>query len=206
MLDMNTIDYVSRSPTGQDSYLNAAHRLIREHRHAFAELCIERSIREEPETRDQALLLKKKLVQSKLGNLSKTKKPSSVSHLKAKANELRKKGKTLIHMGESVKKTGSLDKRHAADSRQLAEKHIAEGQRLLTQAKQIENQLRPKPALKPKPWYLRLFEWFSGKSQPDKETSPEDVNSRDLVRVLLIIAIGVIALFSLIYFLFFRHS
>lgn len=212
-VDINTIEYVSRSPTHQDTYLDAARRLIQENQPAYAAICLDRSLQEESETRKEAMILKENLYQSKLDTLSKSKNAQSSSSLimpqadplrrKAKAAELRKQGEILIRMGEAAKKATVLDKSWAANSRQLAEKRISEGQKLLAHAKQIEDQLRPKP--KPKPWYQRLFEWAIGKSQPDKETSPEDVYSKDLVRVLLLIALGVLAVLGLIYFLFFRH-
>ena len=213
-INKNLIDYMSRSQTPQDTYLAAARRLIQEHQPALAVICLDRSIQEEPATRAEAISLRNSLAKTTIKNASRQAQISYEDSYK-KAAELRKKGEILVRAGEAAKKAGAVDPRTIAAREQLAEKQIAEGQKLLARAKQIEDRLRAQEQAqveKPKPFYRRLPAFFkrlfvSQSPEPERRTKTRshDFGLKNISRSLIVIGLGVAVVLFICYLLFRQH-
>lgn len=202
-IERNRIICISKSAAAKDTYLDAAHRLSRD-KPLMAAICLEQSLAEEPETSRQAQVFLNSLRQRKL---TAPKRQVSLSDAQ-RAVELRRKGEAMIRMGEATRNAGVIDTKNVIDRQKVSKRQIAEGQKLLAEAQQIEAAIhahqQAKAEAAKQPWKPSAIKrWFRG----DTATAVPgraDQQGWKINPVLLWIGAGVVAALGIGYFFIWR--
>lgn len=146
-IDINTVEFISRSPAPQDTYYEAARRLARDGQRERAAQCVEKSIKQEPDTLIEARALQLELEEFK--HKPAATQPPEPSEAQ-RAADLRKKGEAMIRQGNALN-VKMIDSKLGVNRDQIAQTRIKAGEKLLAEAKAIEDRLRPPPAPAPAP-------------------------------------------------------